>query len=158
MPVHGTQARRLRSEQAQAEDRTAMGVDAAGGAQHRRFGRDAELAQLLERRVVDTGLCNRDEIAAQGEQAAQKCRRIHIGMAAAVERRDQAGFGRAAEFRMQGGDRQPTQPMRQCAGSAGFRMRCVLSGCTVLQLAMRACNARWRMHAVRTIVCGGKVQ
>ncbi|EGD17158.1 hypothetical protein XGA_4261 [Xanthomonas hortorum ATCC 19865] len=99
-PVRDAQARCLCSQQAQAENRAAMGVDAAGGAQHRRFGIDTELTQACERGVIDTGLRNRDKVATQREQAAQEGGRVHIGVATGIERGDQAGLWCASQFCM----------------------------------------------------------
>ncbi|KAG1386220.1 hypothetical protein G6F60_014556 [Rhizopus arrhizus] len=96
-------------QQAEAEDRATMGIDAGGRAQHRRFGGDAAPAQGIEVRPGCTEVGHGSEIVAQREQAAQECAGVHGVMAAGVEGSEQPGLGRQRQFRVQAGDGQTPQ-------------------------------------------------
>ena len=116
-----TQTRGRGDQQAETENRAAMGVDATRRPQHCGFRLDAEHAQMIERRAVRTGGGDRHEVATQREQAAQEGGRVHVIVAAAAPWCDQPGFGGAGQFGMQAGDRHPGQPMRSRRGGGRWQ-------------------------------------
>ena len=86
-----------------------MRVDAARRMVHRRFRSDAKLLQAREGGSLRTRLRDCKEIAAQREQAAHERRRIHVAMAAGIERCNETGLRRADELGMQRRDGQSAE-------------------------------------------------
>src|SRR3569832_762164 len=95
------------AQQAQAEDRAAMRIDAAGGGQHSLLGFDTIPPQACKRCAVDACLRHADEVAAQRKQTAHEGQRIHVVVAAAVDQRNQPRFRIENELRMQAAYRKP---------------------------------------------------
>ena len=114
-------------------------------------GERAELAQVLERRLRNSGLCDGHKIATQRKQAAQEGGRIHVGMAACIERRDQTRLGRAGQLGVQCAYRKAAQAVGQVRCSCcrwhargGVRLRVSDSAC-VWNVARSFACGHWNL-------------
>ena len=94
-----------RGEQAEAEDRAAMGVHAPRRRPHRGLGGEADPAQPRHGLARSAGLREGGEPGLQRRRARPEGRGIHVRMAAAVDEADEAGLGVGVEFKAQSRDR-----------------------------------------------------
>ena len=107
-------------EYAVREDRAAVRVDAACGAQHARLGSKAKLLKLVEFCFTHPCRGNRDEVAAQRKQAAHKGCGIHVTVRAVVAETDQPRLGIQRKFTIQAAHHQAGNMAR---ATSEFRFR-----------------------------------
>ena len=116
--VARSRAARGGGEYAVREDRAAVRVDAARGAQHARLGGETELLQLGESCIAHPCCRDRDEVAAQREQAAHKGRGIHVAVRAVVAKADQPRLGVQRQLLIQAAHRQQSNMTRDAVRAA----------------------------------------
>ena len=88
-------------QQAEAEDRAAMGVDAAGRAQHRPLGLDPDHAEPVHLGACRAGGGEIGEERTEHIGAVAKQRCVHIGVRARIDRTDEPGLGIGIDLLME---------------------------------------------------------